>query len=498
MQPHATPEKEMLHIASTATADGIATTVERSAFSSSWSGMSTDQSASAWIRDFCADLAFALGCLVLLTAISGLIAISLVTLFLVAVILRLLNLVLSRQQQSLTLNQTACKKFEDVWLKSSNNSFPPSTSSDWLYLHHGISAHHIRVPCDQGLCPNNSTSCNNMVLIHGTGSSAALAWASVAGQLAKSYNLYAPDLPGFGRSTVSWEQVATASCEDLENMYADFIANYIDAMGLVKPIVVAHSIGGFFAIKFIRKYPDYASKLVLVSSAGILPTPLGFYFAWLFKVGFPIRQIRSLGRFASFILYSMFDFRSCSCKAYYWLQLNGSPCAFGDHVVSRFLTLSRMGLRLHWNRPALHDLLTIGVPLAFIYGESDNLFPPSQGRLVQRLMRAHGVVGIVPGAWHSPFHVNQGGDFLTQLMQMIDNVQVPNASLRLLSSIETLDPATFRASWNVTTTKIQIHTLYAELRALCIESPPEHTSPSTNFTEASHLDFDRDCQAEKV
>eukprot|EP00961_Rhodomonas_salina_P030874 415202-Rhodomonas_salina.1 len=323
----------------------------------------TEKSNLSQISEFGGDFMFTLGLFALLGVVLGLASVLLVTLILTAVILRLLNLVLMRKQVSLTLNQEACNRFEDAWLSSSDNNFPASTTSGWLDLPNGISAHYIHVPSSKkGPLPADSATHATIVLIHGTGSAAALAWASMAGQLAESFSLYAVDLPGFGRSTWSWEKFLAASRGEVEDAYADFISNYIHAMGLVKPIVVAHSIGGFFAIKFAKKYPDCISKLILVSPAGILPMPTdyGWYFAWLFMHGIPIRQIRRLGRIASFVFYSIFDFCRAGAKAYYWLQLNGSPTGFGDCVVARFLTATRMGLRLHWNRPALSDLLTAG------------------------------------------------------------------------------------------------------------------------------------------
>ena len=82
-----------------------------------------------------------------------------------------------------------------------------------------------------------------MVMIHGTGPAASLAWSSSAESLSRQYSLYAPDLPGFGRSTFSWDTFQNSSLEELEDLYATWLANYIDAMKLSKPIVVGHSIG---------------------------------------------------------------------------------------------------------------------------------------------------------------------------------------------------------------------------------------------------------------
>merc|ERR1719401_1540179 len=117
-----------------------------------------------------------------------------------------------------------------------------------------------------------------------------------------------------------WYHFCNASHEELENIYADWLANYISALGLSKPIVVATSISGFFAIKFSKKSPTLLSKLILVDPAGMYPTlgAEGYYFAWFFKLGIPMRQLRFIGCLASLVSYTFFDLRNTGAKAYYW------------------------------------------------------------------------------------------------------------------------------------------------------------------------------------
>eukprot|EP00961_Rhodomonas_salina_P119344 1605828-Rhodomonas_salina.1 len=53
------------------------------------------------------------------------------------------------------------------------------------------------------------------------------------------------------------------------------------------------------------------------------------------------------------------------------------------------------------------------------------------------------VVGIVDGAWHSPFRADGGAAFLAQLTAMLQNAQVPNPSHSLTEALAGLDPAEF-------------------------------------------------------
>ena len=346
----------------------------------------------------------------------------------------------------------ACTVRENRWLQTGAHTFPPWTQSAWLDLPGGIRTHHLVMVQD----PERES----MVLLHGTGSAASLAWSS-SGDLATRYSLYAPDLPAFGRTSLPWEAFHARPLADIEDLYADWLASYVDALPVKAPVVVAHSIGAFFAVKFAKKYPTKLTKLVLVDPAGLLPTLgcWGVYFAWLFKLGIPTKQLRRLGVCPP----------APTHKAGYWLHLHACPTAFGDQVVAQFITTR--GLTAYWNRPALGDLLTAGVPFAFIYGETDTLVPPEQGRLVVEVaMRdaSEDIVGLVPGAWHAPFHVHQGGPFVAKVLRAVAVARLPTPSAALLHAVATLDPAAYASTWSLTATAAAIARVYAHLRAASI------------------------------
>ncbi len=376
-------------------------------------------------------------------------------LFFVAV----LFLVLLKRHTPLALNANSCTQFEDLIVQT---GFPATTRSEWVDLP-GIKTHHLVL----------KTKGDAMVLLHGTGSSAALAWSSTVAKLATRYSIYAPDLPAFGRTQLP-QSVLDANPAEVENVYADWLADYIAAVGLVKPVVVAHSVGAFFAIKFAKKHPARISKLILVDPAGLFPTlgSSGFYFGCFFKFGIPTRQLRGLGRLGSSVLYTLLDNVKAGSKAYYWLQINASPTAFGEQVVAKFITRNKSVFSQCWSRPALRDLLTAGVPFAFVYGETDNLFPPSQGRLVVELgmkkkgfLEAERMVGIVPGAWHMPYHIEKGDPFVDKVLLAVEAACLPDPSAALLKELETLDPCLFATSCSVSTTNLAIERFYTHLRS---------------------------------
>ncbi len=88
--------------------------------------------------------------------------------------------------------------------------------------------------------------------------------APVLRELAKSFTVYAPSHPGFGASETS---PRINRVDDLGYFYLDML----DQLGLVQPVIVGTSFGGWVAAEMLTKEPGRASQLVLVSPLG-LPT----------------------------------------------------------------------------------------------------------------------------------------------------------------------------------------------------------------------------------
>src|SRR5688572_27086654 len=68
----------------------------------------------------------------------------------------------------------------------------------------------------------------------------------------------APDLPGFGRSTVPAERSAYSI-----DGYADLVAALVGDLGLGRVVLVGLSMGGYIALAVARRHPDVLAGLVL-------------------------------------------------------------------------------------------------------------------------------------------------------------------------------------------------------------------------------------------
>jgi pimeloyl-ACP methyl ester carboxylesterase len=97
-----------------------------------------------------------------------------------------------------------------------------------------------------------------LVVIHG-GLGDASTWLNNIALLSAHNLVYAPDLPGFGRS------------QTLEGQYdiprlADFVEDFTASLNLTRFNLMGHSIGGGVALSYALRFPQKVKKLVLISS----------------------------------------------------------------------------------------------------------------------------------------------------------------------------------------------------------------------------------------
>ncbi|MCA9999189.1 MAG: alpha/beta hydrolase [Anaerolineales bacterium] len=104
----------------------------------------------------------------------------------------------------------------------------------------------------------------SLVLLHGF-SDNGLCWLPVARDLEADYDVVMPDAKGHGLSA------RIQPSQQLD--HATDMAGLITALGLEKPIVGGHSMGGLTATEMGACYPDLISSLILEDPAWIDPSP---------------------------------------------------------------------------------------------------------------------------------------------------------------------------------------------------------------------------------
>ncbi len=98
-----------------------------------------------------------------------------------------------------------------------------------------------------------------VVFVHGSGMDHTV-WVMPARHFARhGYNVIAPDLPAHGRSGGN----ALTTIDEM----ADWIVALLHACGYSEAIIVGHSMGSLISLNLAARYPDVASKLVLLGTS---------------------------------------------------------------------------------------------------------------------------------------------------------------------------------------------------------------------------------------
>ncbi|WP_017306210.1 alpha/beta fold hydrolase [Spirulina subsalsa] len=103
-----------------------------------------------------------------------------------------------------------------------------------------------------------------LLLIHGNLSSSQY-WDVLMEQLPEDYQVFAPDLRGFGDSSYHHP------IESIQD-FAEDLQGFIRQLGLIQPMILGWSLGGAIALQLACNSPQLLSRLVLLASVN----PQGF------------------------------------------------------------------------------------------------------------------------------------------------------------------------------------------------------------------------------
>jgi pimeloyl-ACP methyl ester carboxylesterase len=137
----------------------------------------------------------------------------------------------------------------------------------------GLLLHYVR----QGRGPT-------IVLLHGLGGFAE-SWRKTIEVLARSAEVLAPDLPGFGLSAKPRTRYDLA-------FFTDALHGFLDAIGVDQVSLVGHSLGGAVAVASALTRPARVDRLALVSA--VVPG-FGYRPSWLYRLA----SVRGLGEVAA-------------------------------------------------------------------------------------------------------------------------------------------------------------------------------------------------------
>jgi pimeloyl-ACP methyl ester carboxylesterase len=201
-----------------------------------------------------------------------------------------------------------------------------------------------------------------VVLVHGLSASSRW-WRRTVPALAPHFRVYLVDLPGFGAMRRPLGRYSLAGAPE-------WLLACMDTLGLARPHVVGHSMGGYIALRHAAEYPERVDRLALVAPAGVP------YRRSVVRYGKPLAQAAWLAAPRFF------------------------PLVLPDALRSGPLTLWQAARQLL--REDVRPLLSrVTPPTLLVWGERDYLVPPAHADVLLAALPDAQLVRL-PGAGHVP------------------------------------------------------------------------------------------------
>ncbi|MFN2603371.1 MAG: alpha/beta fold hydrolase [Gemmatimonadaceae bacterium] len=241
-----------------------------------------------------------------------------------------------------------------------------------------------------------------VLLIHGWGCTAYVFRHNMPALAAAGYRVMAVDLKGHGLS----DKPGSAHEYTIDSL-VEHVRDILDALGLERPALAGHSLGGSLIYHFASRFPERARCLGLLSPVGLKGVPL----MWLYRSLTP-RALTPLVH----KLRPRFVVKLALRRVY------GRRGHFTERDVDEFVAPTQfpeysIALRelLHnydWNAAEHRKLTRVDVPAAGIWGSLDHMMP-DDGMGVYVPLLPQLVLRAIPEAGHiipqeTPDEVNAG------------------------------------------------------------------------------------------
>jgi pimeloyl-ACP methyl ester carboxylesterase len=213
-----------------------------------------------------------------------------------------------------------------------------------------------------------------LLYLHGT--NLGNLWLDYHNALAQHFHIFAPDTPGFG---------LTARPDWMRDMsdYILYFRDLLDTLGLDKPNIVGHSLGGWMAAELVVWYPERVSKLVLSNAAGIRVK------------GSPIADLFAMN--IQEVLAACFDNPMAAMPL--------MPAEFNiDYMIAQYLermTLATLAWNPNYDPKLERRLFRVKCPTLVIWGENDRLIPQVYGDALHKIIAGSKLVKLA-GTGHMP------------------------------------------------------------------------------------------------
>jgi pimeloyl-ACP methyl ester carboxylesterase len=246
-----------------------------------------------------------------------------------------------------------------------------------------------------------------VLFIHGLGSSGYIEWRFNLEAVSGRHRVYAPDLPGFGRSEKPRARYGIA-------YFTRFIERYMEDRGLRSAAIVGASLGGRIALELALESPRLVRKLVLVNALG-LGRPnvhVSYGLVTIPRLGEALMNVardalrwapsQVIRRVAARYSGATSDLKRTMDDAYLDnLRELYAADGYHDAYLATVRSLVTPKAFLGGQNDVTLRLNELKVPVQLIWGADDPLFP------VAHAARAHSLIGnsklaVIEGAGHTP------------------------------------------------------------------------------------------------
>lgn len=220
-----------------------------------------------------------------------------------------------------------------------------------------------------------------LVLAHGMGGNHAI-WFQQLGPLGENFLLLTFDHRGFGNSTDREGSGRSAYVDDLRVL--------LDHLALPRVSLLGQSMGAGTCVGFTCRFPQRVRRLVIADSLHGL------------EESAPVREIMDRARAATADLDQIERVLGPSIRA------RDPLAAVLYRQINSFNATDRFALRGAFTVYSAEALAATGVPILFVAGEDDVLFPIEAIRLLHEAVADSSLVTLA-GTGHSAFYENPEG-----------------------------------------------------------------------------------------
>jgi pimeloyl-ACP methyl ester carboxylesterase len=243
-----------------------------------------------------------------------------------------------------------------------------------------------------------------VLFVHGLGSAGYLEWRFNLHAISRSHEVFAPDLPGFGRSDQPPDGYGIP-------LFAGVVEAYIRERGL-RPVLVGTSMGGRVALEVALRSPDSVEKLVLVNALGVVRPNVQLFYPLVLvpRVGETVLAVMrealhrlppaAIQRYARRFLQDPGDAERILDGAYLaGMREMHATDGYSRAYASTVRALA--GRQARRSAGLLARLAETRLPVLLIWGEGDRLLPVERAReAVRELPGAR--LEVIEGAGHTP------------------------------------------------------------------------------------------------